>query len=34
MNRHRLMEALAPAQERALGALRERIGAFGRVLVA
>jgi uncharacterized protein len=34
MNRHRLVEALAPAQERALEALRERIASYGRVLVA
>ena len=34
MNRHRLVEALDPAQEQALTALRERIGAYGRVLVA
>ncbi len=34
MTGHRLVEALAPDQERALGALRERIGALGRVLVA
>jgi uncharacterized protein len=34
MNRHRLVEALAPAQERALGTLRERIASYGRVLVA
>ena len=34
MNRHRLVGTLAPAQERALDALRERIASYGRVLVA
>lgn len=34
MNRHRQVETLAPAQQQALAALRERIASYGQVLVA
>ena len=34
MNRHRQVETLAPAQQLALAALRERIASYRQVLVA